>query len=498
MGSRRSRRAWGSGKGLLGLVALAAVACADEGGSEQPQPSTEAAQEGIGEQAQPVTAASPESFSMRVVTEGLEAPWEVTWGPDGFLWITERVGKRVVRVDPASGARSVALQLGAVYQSSGQDGLLGMALHPKLLQGQNADFVYLVYTYDADTGPKLARRTKLVRYSYDAATQKLSAPVELLTWLPASHDHNSGRLRFGPDGRLYLTIGDMGKNQFENRCSPVRAQDLPTQQDVASASFGKYQGKLLRINTNGTIPSDNPVLAGVRSHVYSYGHRNAQGIAFGPSGQIYVSEQGPKTDDELNLIEPGKNYGWPHVAGYRDDKAYVYGNWSASSPVACEDLRYSDYVLPTSVPQQPEHAFTHPDFRPPLRTQHTVSSDYPFANPACSSTPYICWPTIAPSSLEFYQAGPGAIPGWSSALLVPSLKQGAVFRVALAADGRSVTGPNVTLFKTTNRYRDLAIGPDKLTFYVITDSQGDTSGPTQGGTQNLTHRGAVLAFRYAP
>jgi len=485
---------------IAGLVALITAACAeqqvDDTTEESPAP-VETQPEDVGGQTQSASAASTSGFTMRVVTQGLESPWEVTWGPDGYLWITERVAKRVVRVDPATGARTTALRVSSVYVSSGQDGLLGMALHPKLLQGQNADYVYLAYTYDADTGSAIARRTKLVRYTYDVATKTLRSPIDLLTWLPASSDHNSGRLRFGPDGRLYLTVGDLGKNQFENRCSLIRAQELPTQQEIAKPSWARYQGKVLRINPNGSIPADNPVLAGVRSHIYSYGHRNAQGIAFGPQGLIYVSEQGPKTDDELNLIEAGKNYGWPYVAGYRDDKAYVYGNWSASSPVACDTLTFSDYVLPPSVPQQPEHAFTHPDFRPPLLTFYTVHTGYNFRNAACSSSPYICWPTIAPSSLDIYVAGSGAIPGWGTSLLVPSLKQGSVFRVGLSADGRSVTNQGVAMFKTTNRYRDLTIGPDKRTFYVITDSQGDTSGPTQGSTQNLEHRGAVLAFRYA-
>lgn len=491
------RAASRSARGLLARLLLPTVlACAQEqGASDAPRPPVAPAAESAA-QTQAATIDGADAFTMRVVAEGLAAPWEISWGPDDFLWITERAGKRVVRVDPESGARTTALQLDDVHRTSGQDGLLGMALHPLLLAGRGSDFVYLVYTYDADPGPATARRTKLVRYTYAPRTQKLSAPVALLTGLPASHDHNAGRLRFGPDGRLYLTVGDMGKNQFENRCQPVRAQELPTQEEVSSARWDAYEGKILRIDPDGAIPSDNPVLAGVRSHVYAYGHRNPQGLALASSGRIYVSEHGPKTDDELNLIEAGKNYGWPHVAGYRDGASYAYGNWSSARD--CAELRYDEYGLPPSVAAQPEHAFAHPDFRPPLRTLYTVASGYDFETASCGRTPYICWPTVAPSSLELYEGGAGAIPGWGPALLVPSLKMGAVLRVSLTEDGRAVTGPNVVLFKTTNRYRDLALAPDQRTFYVVTDTQGDTSGPTQGGTQKLTHRGAVLAFRYAP
>src|SRR6185436_8647300 len=116
---------------------------------------------------------------------------------------------------------------------------------------------------DADAGPLVVRRMKVVRLTYDRKNETLGSTVELLAGLPASNDHNSGRLRFGPDGKLYLTVGDQGRNQFGNKCLPVRAQDLPTQQDVARSSWLLYQGKVLRINPNGSIPADNPLLAGV-------------------------------------------------------------------------------------------------------------------------------------------------------------------------------------------------------------------------------------------
>ena len=439
---------------------------------------------------------SEDTFSMRVVATGLDAPWEITWGPDGRLWISERAGWRVIRMDPATGSYSTALDVPDVFQESGQDGVLGMALDSRLGRSLGGDYVYLAYTYDADPSGDADRRAKIVRLSYDATSGVLGSASTLIEGLPASSDHNSGRLVYGPDDHLYYTIGDQGHNQFDNKCLPIRAQDMPTQNEVDSQDWSAYQGKILRLSLNGSIPTDNPTIAGVRSHIYSYGHRNAQGLAFGPDGKLYASEQGPKTDDELNLIRPGKNYGWPHVAGYRDDKAYVYGSWAESTPETCESLGYSDYDVPDSVPKQLESAWNNVDYTPPLRTFYTVDNDYDFINLPCDTNYFICWPTIAPSSLDVYVPGENGLQTWGNALLVPSLKQGSVLRVRLSENGESTQAETKELFKTTNRYRDLAIAPNKRTFYVITDSDGATSGPTAGSTQLLEHRGAVLEFTY--
>jgi PQQ-dependent dehydrogenase (s-GDH family) len=284
-----------------------------------------------------VWAEPPEAFAERVVASGFEDPWEVTFGPDNRLWITERVGKRVVRVDPADGTRTTAVTIDEAVQQLGQDGLLGLALHPDLLNGAN--FVYLVYTYDADPGPELQRRAKLRRYRFDPASGTLLDPVDLLTELPHGPDHGASRLVFGPDGKLYLSRGDHGANFLSYYCEPIRAQELPTAADIAAGNWQGYEGKILRINPDGSIPADNPQFAGVRSHVFSYGHRNPQGMAFGPDGMLYAAEHGQDTDDEVNRIVAGGNYGWPLIAGYQDDQYYVYTNWSASAPTPCAELR---------------------------------------------------------------------------------------------------------------------------------------------------------------
>ncbi|WP_437730072.1 glucose/sorbosone family PQQ-dependent dehydrogenase [Sorangium sp. So ce1335] len=445
--------------------------------------------------------AGEDAFTTREITQGLSYPMRIVVGPDGYLWLTERTSKQVVRVRPQDGARTTAITITEVFQSGGQDGLLGLALHPDLLKDKGKDYVYVSYTYDVDPGEGVDRRTKIRRYTYDAATETLGSPLDIITGLPGSDDHNSARLMFGVDQKLYYTIGDQGNNQFGRKCLPIRAQELPTAADVAAQDWSTYVGKILRLNVDGSIPSDNPQIAGTRSHVYSYGHRNPQGLTFGLGGKLYANEHGPKSDDELNFILPGKNYGWPHVAGYQDGEAYTYDNWSASSPDSCESLSWNDYVPPASVPRQQESAFSHPDFQEPLLTFYTVPSNYNFFDPACGFLQYICWPTIAPSSLHYYPAAYGssaatAIPGWGNSLLMTTLKKGALYRVKLSTDGESVVGEPVELFKTTNRYRDLAMSPDGQTLYVITDTAGNTSGPTGGATTILDNPGAILEFKY--
>src|SRR5262245_31581702 len=147
--------------------------------------------------------ATQEPFAMRVLATGLEAPWDITWGPDNRLWVTERTGKRVVRINPADGTVARAVVIDEVYPgTSWHEGLLGIALDPQLLKGVGRDYVYVAYTYDADPGPELARRLKVRRYTFNAASGALADPTDILSNLPAHDDHGGGRLVFGPDQKL--------------------------------------------------------------------------------------------------------------------------------------------------------------------------------------------------------------------------------------------------------------------------------------------------------
>ena len=433
-------------------------------------------------------ATTDDPFTLRVVTSGLSSPWEITLGPDGMLWVTERVGKRILRVDPASGATATLVTIEEANPIGGQEGVLGMAL---ATSGSRVEHVYVAFTYDADPSDGLLRRASIRRYTYDAAANALVDPMVVIDNVPAHNDHNGGRVKLGPDGRIYYTLGEGGANQFGNKCLPIRSQELPTADQIARGDWSAYIGKTLRLERDGSIPADNPVLAGVRSHVLTYGHRNPQGIAFSRDGTLYGSEHGPKTDDEVNVLRAGKNYGWPHIAGFRDDRAYVYGNWSAAPD--CEELEFSDYVIPPSVPTQTESSFRHPDLADPLITLFTVASDHEFQDPACGGIDFICWPTVAASSVEVYEPATPP-PGWRRSLLVTSLKRGAIY-VANLKSATRVAGAPKPMFRTVNRYRDVTVSPDGRTFYVITDSRGLTGTPDGGATSALEHPGAVLELR---
>ena len=443
------------------------------------------------------TRVSDEGFVMRVVTTGLANPFQVVWGPDDHLWVTERTAGRVVRIDPTNGTTTAALAITDI-DAEGPGGLLGMALDPGLMKGTGNDYVYLAYTYAAGRGAET--RTKIVRFTYDARAHALAGAHEILAGLPAGSDHQGGRLVFGPDRKLYFTIGDLGANQLANFCKPDRAQSLPTAAQVQRRDWSLYEGKVLRMNLDGSIPSDNPTIGGVRSHVYSYGHRNPQGLVFAPDGKLYESEHGPNTDDEINLIRAGGNYGWPYVAGYRDDQSYAFANWSASKGVPCKSLTFTAYpAVPPSVPLQKESEWSHPDFVPPLRTFHTVPTGYDFKNARCAERElyYQCWPTIAPSSLAIYTAKNG-IPGWEHSLLMPSLKHGTVFRVQLDAAGTAVVGDpdEHEYFKTVNRYRDVAMRPDGLALFIATDTEGNTNDRSGRPAARVENPGAIVEVRY--
>lgn len=431
--------------------------------------------------------AQGEPFGFRVVTNGLSFPWEITWGPDNHIWCTERTGKRVTRVDPANGNKTTAVTIAEVYQTAGQDGLLGMALHPNLLKGTGEDYVYVAYTYSIN-GTDAGRRVRIRRYTYNSATETLGAPLNLLSNLSASNDHNSGRLKIGPDNKLYYTHGDQGANQFNNRCNDILSQDLPTSGEVSAQNWSNYPGKILRMNLDGTIPADNPTINSVRSHIYSYGHRNVQGLVFSPAGALFACEHGPRCDDEINRILPGGNYGWPRVAGYNDNRNYQYIIW-ASSP-ECNTTAYGEATIPNGATVMNESTFTDPAFVPPVFTMFTKNPGYSF------DADFVQWPTIAPSSLDYYNVGASGIPNWGRSLLVVSLKRGLVYRMVLGPTGLTIPGDTIPYWYTQNRYRDLAMNPDKRTFYIATDNSGSTSGPSGNTTTTMNNPGAILEFQY--
>jgi PQQ-dependent dehydrogenase (s-GDH family) len=235
------------------------------------------------------------------------------------------------------------------------------------------------------------------------------------------------------------------------------------------------------VNLDGSIPVDNPVLNGVRSHVFSYGHRNPQGMAFGADGRLYESEHGQDTDDEVNVIEAGRNYGWPLIAGYVDDKYYTYANWSASTPTPCAELEYGRDV-PSTVPRIKESEVKLRDVVAPIGTFFTV--------PSTHDTRTLGNATAALAGLDVYSSP--AIPGWNPSILVAGMMSGTIYRILLNTNGAEPQ----TYFKAQDRYRDLAISPDGRRIYAVTDARGRVLTAAGVPTAELAHPGALLEFTY--
>lgn len=440
-----------------------------------------------------------DGFSTRILAANLTAPHNILYGPDGALWITERVAEEVTRINPNTGEELSVITVPESNHTEGQDGLMGMAFDPNF---KNTNHIYLAYTYHAKssnvntTGSEgeewnTDRKTNITRYTFDSKANTLGEKTDIIKGLSGSQDHNSGRLIFGPDGKLYYTIGDQGKNQLSLYCSNIEAQHLPTAEQVASQNWDAYEGKVLRLNPDGSIPDDNPVINGVKSHVFTYGHRNHQGIAVGPTGDLYVSEHGDKTDDEVSRLEPGGNFGWPYIAGFKDGKAYQYVNWSAAEN--CQDLKWNNIAPPPSdLPVMDESQFNTENFVPPVVTFYTVEDDYNFTQPPeCG---YVCWPTVAPSSLRLYTSD--TIPGLENTFLMPTLKAGKIFHIITSENGTAVANEPVELFRSENRYRDVEFSPDGSTIYAITDSFGPVQAINGTVAESLWNPGSVIAFRY--
>jgi glucose/arabinose dehydrogenase len=217
--------------------------------------------------------AGPVRVETSVVATGLEAPWGLVFTPGGEALVTERDSGRLLSVDASGGVEELqTLPAGGV----GEGGLLGLALSPDY---ERDGLIYVYYSTDTDN--------RVVRF------REGEDPEPILTGIPVNSFHNGGRIAFGPDGNLYAGTGDAG--------------DRPSSQDTNSLA-----GKILRLTPDAEVPEDNPF---PNNPLYSYGHRNVQGLTWDANGQLYASEFGQDTYDEVNRIVPGGNYGWPEVEG---------------------------------------------------------------------------------------------------------------------------------------------------------------------------------------
>lgn len=320
------------------------------------------------------------------LTTDVNVPWEIKVEGDNYLWVTER-GGLVSRIDLNTGVKSVVLDLTTSVRAMGESGLLGLTLHPDFPATPE---VFLVYTY----GPLDNQgyfKERLVKYTFDGTN--LVNPDILIDNILAWSNHNGSRLLFLPDNTLLMSTGECYVNQL--------AQD-------SSSLSGKY----LRVNTDGSIPADNPIPG---SYVYTLGHRNSQGICMLPNGKVLISEHGPSTDDELQVLEAGKNYGWPLIHGFCDES-------------------FENAPCATGLYKEPIHVWT---------------------------------PTIATSDLVYYENP--AFPEWNNRVLMVTLNGQRLVAMQLDALATSVTDEDHYFQGQFGRLRDIAIGPNKE-IYIATNS----------------------------
>jgi glucose/arabinose dehydrogenase len=321
---------------------------------------------------------------VEVVADNLEIPWSIAWAPDGTVFFTERSGHlRVIQSGELLAEAIFSLDVGGV-----EGGLLGVALDPNYNENH---FIYLYYTYN----DFLSTQNKVVRYVVSDLT--LSEDVVLIDGIPGGPFHDGGRIEFGPDGKLYITTGDAGNAGL--------AQDK-----------NSVAGKILRINSDGSIPEDNPFS---NSPIYSYGHRNPQGFDWDQSGNLVATEHGPTgwrgvAHDEINLIVPGGNYGWPDIIGEETKDGLI-------SPI----LQTGD-------------------------------------------------DTWAPSGAEFYDGD--KIPQWVGKYFVATLRGNHLHMIEFDLEKNNVISDQKLFTGEFGRLRDVKTGPDGY-LYVLTSNQDGRGSP---------------------
>ena len=322
---------------------------------------------------------------VETVADNLEIPWAISWAPDGTIFFTERSGN----VKAIKNGLIMEKPILSLDVSNGEGGLLGIAIDPNFSENH---FVYLYFTYD----DFLSVKNKVVRYFESNLT--ITEDKVLIDKIPGSGVHDGGRIKFGPDDKLYITTGDAGNPNL-------------------SQNVNSLAGKILRINSDGTIPDDNPF---PKSPVYSYGHRNPQGLDWDNQGNLIVAEHGPSGlrgigNDEINLIYPGKNYGWPEIIGSEGKTGFV-------SPI----LESGDE-------------------------------------------------TWAPSGADFYYGD--KLPQWSGKYFIATLRGTHLLMVDFDFENNRVLSQEKLFLGNFDRLRDVATGPDGF-LYLLTSNQDGRGKPT--------------------
>jgi aldose sugar dehydrogenase len=340
-------------------------------------------------------ARSDVAFDVVVLARGLQIPWAVEPLPDGALLVTEKGGR--MRIVSANGVVGAPIAGVPKVDAARQGGLLDVALSPRFASDRT---VFWSYSEPRDGG----NGTSVARGVLSADRTRLEQVQVILQTRPtyANGMHFGSRLAFGPDGFLYVTMGERS-----DRATRPQAQQLDS-----------HLGKVLRIQADGSPAPGNPFAgrAGALPEIWSYGHRNVQASAFAAQGRFWVVEHGPRGGDEVNWVQPGRNYGWPLQS---------YG------------LEYSGEAMQGVATQRPG-----------------------------MEQPVYYWdPVIAPSGAQFYD---GALfPQWKGSLFVGALKQQRLVRLVL--DGNRVVGEEHLLADRSQRIRDVRQGPDGA-LYVSADN----------------------------
>lgn len=346
---------------------------------------------------------SAETYSVTVVAKGLAYPWSVEPLSDGTFLVTERPGRlRIISAtgeigEPISGIPAVAAR--------GQGGLLDVALSPSFASDRT---IFWSFSEPRESG----NATSVARGVLSADRKSLDEVRVIFRALPAYDNgaHFGSRLAFGPDGMLYISLGERSDNNMR-----PQAQALDS-----------HMGKIIRIAPDGSVPQDNPFVGtpSALPEIWDRGHRNPQSLAFDGSGQLWDVEHGTRGGDELNRIEKGKNYGWP-IQAY----GIEYGGSGISSALG-------------------EAATVRPDTEQPA---------------------YYWDPVIAPSGAQFYSGD--AFPAWKGNLFIGSMVQRRLVRLVIA-DGK-VTGEEHLLVDRKERIRDVRQGPDGALYVVTDDGTGE-------------------------
>ncbi|MBL0013623.1 MAG: PQQ-dependent sugar dehydrogenase [Flavobacterium sp.] len=323
-----------------------------------------------------------------VVATNLNVPWDMEYGADGWIWFTELAGN-IKRMNPTTYEVQQVFAIGDVALFGFSVGLHSMVLDPNFT---TSPYLYVHYANTTTS-------SKIVRYEYDATNNTLLNPTIILGNILAGVSHNGSRMVI-VDDKLFITLGDTYN-------APALAQNL-----------NSINGKVLRMNLDGSIPDDNPIPG---SYIWTFGHRNPQGLCYA-NGIMYSSEHGTGANDEMNIIEVNRNYGWSTVEG------------------VCNTTAEINFCTANNVKE-----------------------------------PIWSWsPSIAPCGIDYYQNN--AIPEWSNSLLVAVLKNKQLLRLQLSADGTQILGQTALITNTYGRLRDVLVIPDGRVF-ICTSNRDYTGTP---------------------